>query len=73
MSVINFYNTKQAYIVMKLDCMLQQMENTGYCDIEELHDFVTLFKTLGKKHQGRYFHLLDIASDLFDEVEQPCY
>lgn len=57
---------------MKLDCMLQRIDAIGWCDLDEMHEFVLLFRTLPQKHQERYGMLLDIAADYWDEAEQPC-
>ena len=51
--------------------MLQRIETTGWCDLEELHSFIQTFRTLPQKHQIRYAHLLDEAADFWDEGEQP--
>lgn len=68
---VQWYNTKHAYTLAKLDCMLQRIEAIGWCDLEELHDFVKIFRTLPIGHQHRYGFLLDEASEYWDEVEQP--
>ena len=67
-----WYDTKPAYTIMKLDCMLQRIEAVGWCDIQELHEFVLLFKTMPLNHQMRYAHLLDEAAEYWDEGVQPC-
>lgn len=67
-----WYETKHAYTLMKLDCMLQRIEAIGWCDIEELHHFVQIFRTLSHKHQQRYSFLLDEAAEYWDEGVQPC-
>ena len=67
-----WFEPKHAYTLAKLDCMLQRTEAIGWCDIEELHEFVKVFRTLPQKHQRRYAFLLDIAADYWDEAEQPC-
>ena len=67
-----WYEPKHSFILMKLDCMLQKIEAIGWCDLEELHDFVTTFRTLPPKHQERYGFLLDVAAEYWDEGVQPC-
>ena len=69
---ITLYNEKQSYTVMKLDCMLQTMENSGSCDFNELNAFVVVFRQLNKKSQKRYEHLLESAMELFDSEEALC-
>ena len=70
---INLYNEKQSYLVMKLDCMLQTMENRGSCDFNELNNFTVVFRQLPHKTQSRYEHLLESAMELYSDEELECY
>ncbi len=64
-------NTKHSYVVMKLDYMLDQYNDYGWIDIEELHDFIALFRHLPQRKQRQYAWMLDEAADLWDAAEQP--
>lgn len=68
-----WYDPKQAYIIMKLDCLIQRTEELGSCNLDEMHRFVQLYRTLPPKHQQRYGILLDIMAEYYDEEEQPCH
>lgn len=70
--MVRWYEPKHAYIVMKLDCMLQRADAHNSVDLTEMHDFVKVFRTLPTKHQMRYAHLLDEMAEYYDEEEQPC-
>ena len=70
---MTLYNEKQSYTVMKLDCMLQAMENRGSCNDREIYDYTIVFRQLNRKTQLRYEHLLETAMSLYDSEEQPCY
>ena len=70
---VKLYNEKQSYTVMKLDCMLQTIENRGSCDFNELNNFTVVFRQLPHKTQPRYEHLLESAMDLYSDEEQECY
>lgn len=67
-----WFEPKHAYVVAKLDCMVQRQEALGSCTLEEMHEFVKVFRTLPRKHQARYAMLLDIMGDMYAEEEQPC-
>ena len=66
-------NTKHSYTVMKLDYMLDQYKDYGWIDIQELHDFISLFRHLPQRKQEQYAFMLDAAADLWDAGEQPKY
>ena len=64
-------NTKNSYLVMKLDYMLDQYYDYGFIDLEELHTFISIFRNLPPRKQRQYSWMLDDAADLWDAVEQP--
>lgn len=67
----NRANTKASYMVMKLDYLLDQYKDYGIIDIEELHDFVRLFRQLPRHKHRQYAWMLDEAAELWDAHEQP--
>lgn len=56
---------------MKLDYLLDQYKDYGIIDIEELHDFVRLFRQLPQHKHRQYAWMLDEAAELWDAHEQP--
>lgn len=64
-------NTKHSYTIMKLDYMLDQYKDYGWIDIEELHQFIIIFRTLPQRKQKQYSWMLDEAADMWDNAEQP--
>lgn len=67
----NKANTKHSYLVMKLDYMLDQYKDYAYIDIEELHEFVAMFRHLPQRKQRQYSWMLDECAELWDAAEQP--
>lgn len=64
-------NLKHSYIVMKLDHQLDKFRDYGYIDLEELHDYIALFRQLPNSKQRKYAWMLDDAAELWDMAEQP--
>jgi len=61
---------KNSYVVMKLDMMLQQAKAIGVIDINDLHEFVVVFRTLDRSRQKRYAHLMDEMAELWDSFDE---
>ena len=66
-----YANTKHSYIVMKLDHQLDKFRDYGFIDLEELHDYVVLFRQLPRHKHKDYAWMLDEAAELWDAAEQP--
>ena len=66
-----YANTKHSYLVMKLDHLLDKYMDYETITLDELYDYITLFRLLPKHKQELYAHLIDIAADLWDATEQP--
>ena len=66
-------NQKHSYQVMKLDYMLDRYMDFGFVDVEELHDFVRMFRHLPQHKQRQYAWMLDEVVELWDAAEQPEY
>ena len=62
---------KHSYVLMKLDYMLDQFDDYGSIDVEELHEFTALFRLLPKEKQYWNDFMLDRAAELFDTHDQP--
>lgn len=56
---------------MKLDYMMDQYSDYGWIDINELHDFISLFRHLPQRKQRQYGWMLDEVADMWDSAEQP--
>lgn len=66
-------NPKHSYTVMKLDYLLDQYTDYSIIDIEDLHYFVKLLRTLPPRKQKQYSWMLDEVVELWDAAEQPEY
>lgn len=66
-------NTKNSYIVMKLDYMMDQYKDYGCIDTEEFKDFLILLRSLPPIKQRQYAWMMDEIAELWDEGEQPYY
>lgn len=64
-------NTKQSYMIMKLDYMLDQYKDYGTIDLDELYSFISTFRHLSQRKQKQYSWMLDQAAELWDSGEQP--
>lgn len=58
---------------MKLDFMLDQYKDYEWIDLDELHNFVSLFRSLPRTKQVQYAWMIDEAAELWDVAEQPDY
>ena len=61
---------KRSYVLMKLDMMLAQHKSIGLIDIHDLHEFIVLFRTLDKRRQRLYAHLVDEMAELWDSFDE---
>ena len=71
--MIQHANTRASYVVMKLDHQLDKFKDYGFIDLEELHNFVILFRQLPRYKHRQYAWMLDEAAELWDAHEQPEY
>lgn len=64
-------NKTHSYRIMKLDYMLDQYQDYGWIDLDELHVFIKEFRLLSPRKQRQYAWMVDMCADLWDAAEQP--
>ncbi len=64
-------NLKHSYMLMKLDYQLTIHTDIGYCDLEDMYDFIKQFRQMPRYMQERHSSLVDEMCDLWDSYEQP--
>lgn len=64
-------NLKHSYLVMKLDYQLTLHKDIGTVDIEDMYDYIKLFRQLPGYMQDRHAGMVDEMCDMWDSYEQP--
>jgi len=56
---------------MKLDFQLTLHKDIGAVDIEDMHNYIKLFRQLPAYMQDRHARMIDEMCDMWDSYEQP--